>query len=717
MKKTLLFILFLIKYIILIKADNSQQTLLQLEGFIYDQFPLYNDNFEPAIGSLTPGMVLPNINSTTRVPDLVSLLQYTTVNQNGRMNSPNLYQYFYQSNTGAPKTTNSGLNVPMTIKLNLTLDPTRGVYVYDNQYFFPIDYQGFDVDPSYRVYNNDTQYHNFHFCLKINSKFTFQGIEVFNFIGDDDVWVFINDYLVIDLGGLHTAASKSVDLTTLTINGQKLVKGTTYNFDFFYCERHTTASTIRVETNIQTFCPFYDYCNVCRGDGSTCCSATLCDDNNICTSDICPPADTVIQPGFTIKDYCQHIPKTCAVIDKCSNNTCSMSTGQCVQQTIPCPSKAGQCMTLDKCDATQGCLYTQACTGICNTGVCNSGTCEVKSNSTCASELDNDKCKIYSCDPVKGCVSEPLCKQGSNPCIVATCSNGVCGTNTLSASECDCGCEGKLNACEKNNCVNGQCSPLRIDIDDGNACTIDVCNNSTGAVTHDPVTTCTGCNVCNPKSGTCSPTDSLCQDGNLCTDNKCVADPSNSNLGTCQSSVKSCNTTNKCLIWSCNSETGCYSTNKVCPDSGKCQVGYCDPDQGCLLKNRTCSSTAYCLVSECDESLGCITYDRRCAADNAKCQKGVCVNGTTPTNGKCESINYDPQPFVCKTAAVVSTAVVAGVVVAGAVALGAAIFAGKKGYDYWKDSQANTMTASNSNPLYEANPNGGENPLFNDTPN
>jgi fibro-slime domain-containing protein len=78
------------------------------------------------------------------------------------------------------------------------------VYAFDNQAFFPIDGRGF---------GNDWEGHNFGFTFKFSGRFVYAGTEYFSFTGDDDVFVFINDQLAIDLGGVHSAESASIDLT------------------------------------------------------------------------------------------------------------------------------------------------------------------------------------------------------------------------------------------------------------------------------------------------------------------------------------------------------------------------------------------------------------------------------------------------------------------------------------------------------------------------
>ena len=132
-------------------------------------------------------------------------------------------------------------NVPginQSQSLTITLDDTGhpGIFTFIDNTFFPIDGQ---------LFGNEGNPHNFHFTYEIHSQFTYQGGEVFTFTGDDDLWVFINDGLAIDLGGVHGALTGSVDLDTLG-----LTLGNDYDFDLFFAERHTTESQFRVDTSI-----------------------------------------------------------------------------------------------------------------------------------------------------------------------------------------------------------------------------------------------------------------------------------------------------------------------------------------------------------------------------------------------------------------------------------------------------------------------------------
>lgn len=87
--------------------------------------------------------------------------------------------------------------------------------------------------------------HNFGFTMKFQAKFEYIHGQKFEFKGDDDVWVFINNRLVVDLGGQHSEVVGSVDLDTLG-----LIEGKEYPFHIFYVERHTSSSNFMMRTSM-----------------------------------------------------------------------------------------------------------------------------------------------------------------------------------------------------------------------------------------------------------------------------------------------------------------------------------------------------------------------------------------------------------------------------------------------------------------------------------
>ena len=288
----------------------------------------------------------------------------------------------------------------------------------------------------------------------------------------------------------------------------------------------------------------------------TCNTNAACDDGNECTTNICNAATLVCQSSPVANGTACDDGSTATTNDTCQAGVCVGGTG-------------GGCTSNTQCDDSNDCT-SDSCnlsTGVCSNTLVAPGT-------ACGDPTNNQCNDPDTCDEGGNCLANAqpdgaTCDDGNAETSPDTCQSSVC--------------VGATSGCTS----NAEC-------DDGNLCTLNTCNVSTGQ-----------CVITNVADG------NACDDGDLCTTGEvCVS-------GSCASgSPVSCSDANVCTTDTCDPSTGCQNATVadglVCDDGNAatindaCQAGTCvgsgDGRTPCTPEN----AAVVCVTAVCSQDGFCV---------------------------------------------------------------------------------------------------------------
>ena len=336
-------------------------------------------------------------------------------------------------------------------------------------YFLPLASTGFGYTHGF-----ESRHANYSFTSEVSTYFQYKGGETLNFSGDDDLWVFLNGHLFVDLGGLHGAMSGTGKLgaqeykdsdgnTVLKADGTPLLydpnynvyEGGIYEIKLFHAERNATGSNFSL-----TLTNFLN-------SGTASCDA-ICGDGVIRGSEECDYVGIDTDVDLQHSKGCS---ADCKLQSYCGNGKiekgeqCDTTEEWCVECKLsPDTCGNGVLDAHEECDGDAGVGAGQKCLENCRLSGCGDGILDANNNEECddGNTSDEDmctsKCTLPVCgDKIVQSWLGEVCDDGTNDGSYGGCGLGctylppACGDGVLDAGEqCDHGKDknhGGYNGC------------------------------------------------------------------------------------------------------------------------------------------------------------------------------------------------------------------------------------------------------------------------------